>query len=570
MRLFTAIFLLMLAVALVSTGLVGLLVLSDTRELLTRDAQELAAERVSQVSLKATAALDAPVRAATALSRVPGFLSLPSPEQRAHLAAVLTERRDLTALTVFSARGERLPGLQAFAVKDLPPTEVAEHEARARALIGPGPEAVRWSRATLLPGRPPSLTFVFPLGDPARGYVAAELSLAALGQALEAEHVGSTGFAYVVDAQGRLLAGAPEHVRLGDDLSSRPAVAPAVRMLKGSPEREVTWVGNFGEGDGRVVAASAIIPGPGWAVVSEQPLDAAYTQVRLMQRRIGLGLVAAIGVALMLALVFSRGLTRPLEGFTRSALEIARGKFGTQVQVETRNELGELARTFNYMSQQLLAYDKENRGLYESLERGYLETILALANSIDSKDAYTRGHSQRVGDMAAEIGREMGLTDREVKQLRYGGILHDIGKIGIAENILCKQTQLTTDEMSVMREHPSIGASIVGPVSFLGTARDAVRSHHEKWNGTGYPEGLKGQAIPLIARVVACADTWDACTSTRPYQRAMGTHAAMEVMNRLRGVSLDPDVVDALARVLEKKGAFAETAPSPRAVPLAS
>jgi len=239
------------------------------------------------------------------------------------------------------------------------------------------------------------------------------------------------------------------------------------------------------------------------------------------------------------------------------------------VQVQTRNELGELAHTFNYMSQQLLAYDKENRGLYESLERGYLETILALANSIDSKDAYTRGHSQRVGDMAAEIGRELGLTERDVKQLRYAGILHDIGKIGITEAILCKQTQLTPEEMSVMREHPAIGASIVGPVSFLGTARDAVRSHHEKWNGTGYPEGLKGQAIPLIARVVACADTWDACTSTRPYQRAMGAHAAMEVMTRLRGVSLDPDVVDALARVLEKKGAFAE--PPPRAaVPLAS
>jgi putative nucleotidyltransferase with HDIG domain len=568
-RLFTAIFLLMLGVALVSTGLIGLLVLSDTRELLTRDAQELAAERVGQVSLKASAVLDAPVRAATALARVPGFLSLPLAEQRAHLGAVLTERRDLTALTIFSVRGERLPGLQAFAVKDLPPTEVAEHETRARALLAPGPEGVRWSPPTFVAGRPPSLTFVFPLGDPARGWVAAELSLVALGQGLAAEHVGSTGFAYVVDKSGRLLAGAPGHVHPGDDVSGRPAVVPALKLLKGSPEREVTWVGNFGQGDGRVVAASAVVPGPGWAVVSEQPLDAAYTQVRLMQRRIGLGLVAATGVALLLALVFSRGLTRPLKGFTRGALEIASGKFGTQVQVQTRNELGELASTFNYMSQQLLAYDKENRGLYESLERGYLETILALANSIDSKDAYTRGHSQRVGDMAAEIGRELGLPDRDVKQLRYGGILHDIGKIGITESILCKQTQLTPDEMSVMREHPSIGASIVAPVSFLGPARDAVRSHHEKWNGTGYPEGLKGQAIPLIARVVACADTWDACTSTRPYQRAMGAHAAMEVMNRLRGVSLDPDVVDALARVLEKKGALAE--PPPRAaVPLAS
>jgi HD-GYP domain-containing protein (c-di-GMP phosphodiesterase class II) len=136
-----------------------------------------------------------------------------------------------------------------------------------------------------------------------------------------------------------------------------------------------------------------------------------------------------------------------------------------------------------------------------------------------------------------------------VKQLRYGGILHDIGKIGIAENILCKQSQLT-DEMSVMREHPSIGASIVGPVSFLGTARRG-EGHHEKWNGTGYPEGIRARPFP------SSPGWWPAPTPgtpapTRPYQRAMGTHAAMEVMNRLRGVSLDPAVVDALARVLEK------------------
>jgi putative nucleotidyltransferase with HDIG domain len=567
-KLFKAIFLLMLGVGLVSTGIVGLLVLSDTRELLTRDAQELSAERVRQVSLKATATLDAPVRAVTSLARVPGFLALPLAEQRAHLSAVLTERRDVMAVTVFGARGDRVPGLQAFSVKDVPPTEVAEHEARARALLGPGPDSVRFSPATLTPGRPPTLTFAFPLGEPARGYVAAELSLAALSQGLEAEHVGSTGFAYLVDARGRLLAGAPSRFQTGENVSSRPAVTAVLKTLQSSPDREVTWVGNFGEGDSRVVAASAVVPGPGWAVVSEQPLDAAYTQVHLMQRRIGLGLLAAACVALVLALLFSRGLTRPLKGFTRSALEIASGHFGTQVQVHTRNELGELAKTFNYMSQQLLAYDAETRGLYESLERGYLETILALANSIDSKDAYTRGHSQRVGDMAAEIGRELRLSEREVKQLRYGGILHDIGKIGIAESILRKQTELTPDEMSVMREHPSIGASIVGPVTFLGTARDAVRSHHERWNGTGYPEGLKGDAIPRIARVVACADTWDACTSTRPYQRAMSTEAAMEVMERLRGVSLDPEVVDALHRVVARKGAMSE--PVPRVVSLAS
>jgi putative nucleotidyltransferase with HDIG domain len=568
-KLFKAIFLLMLGVGLVSTAVVGLLVLSDTRELLTRDAQELSAERVRQLSMRTTAALEAPLRTVTALARVPGFLSLPLAEQRAHLASVLTERRDVTALTVFSARGERIPGLQAFAVKDVPPTEVAEHEARGRALLDRGAEGVRFSAALLAPGRPPRLTVAFPLGDPARGFVAAELSLDQLGQALESEHVGSTGFAYLVDARGRLVAGAPALVHSGDDVSARPPVATVLRTLQSAPDRQMTWVGNFGEGDNRVVAASAVVPGPGWAVVSEQPLDAAYTQVHLMQRRIGLGLLTAALVALVLALAFSRGLTRPLRGFTASALEIARGRFGTQVEVKTRNELGELAQTFNYMSRQLQAYDAETRGLYESLEKGYLETILALTNSIESKDPYTRGHSQRVGDMAAEIGRELGLSEREGKQLRYGGILHDIGKIGITEPILRKQTELTPEEMAVMREHPLIGASIVGPVSFLGNVRDAVRSHHEKWNGTGYPQGLKGEAIPLIARVVSCADTWDACTSTRPYQRAMTARAALEVMERLRGVSLDPQVVDALHRVLVKRGALSEE-PQPRAVSLAS
>ena len=266
MRLFTAIFLLMLGVALVSTGLVGLLVLSDTRELLTRDAQELAAERVAQVSLKATAALDAPVRAATGLARVPGFFSLPQAEQRAHLAAVLTERRDLTAVTVFSARGERFPGLQAFAVKDLPPTEVAEHEARARALLGPGPESVRWSPATILPGRPASITFVFPRGRPGAGLRGRR---AVAGRRSDARSRPSTwartGFAYVVDARGRLLAGPPERARAGEDVSGAARGGPGPEDAEAArPTREVTCVGNFGEGEGRRGRApTAVHPRPG-------------------------------------------------------------------------------------------------------------------------------------------------------------------------------------------------------------------------------------------------------------------------------------------------------------------
>ncbi|MBK7861517.1 MAG: HD domain-containing protein [Archangiaceae bacterium] len=254
-----------------------------------------------------------------------------------------------------------------------------------------------------------------------------------------------------------------------------------------------------------------------------------------------------------LSVYIARRVARPLRNFDTAAMSIARGKFGVQVEVAGDTELADLAKTFNYMSAQIEAYDHETQRLYEDIEAGYLETMVALANSIDSKDSYTRGHSQRVAEMAVEIGRELKLTERELKQLRYGGILHDIGKIGIVEAILLKKSSLTDEEMQVMRQHPSIGDGIIQPVSFLKEIRAAVRCHHEWWNGTGYPDGLKGEKIPFIARVVSVADTWDACTTTRPYSRALPEAQALEVMQKLRGTHLDPGILDAFLKVIEKK-----------------
>jgi hypothetical protein len=205
-KLFKAIFLLMLVVGVVSTATVGLLVLSDTRELLTRDAQELSGERVKQLRLKTERALEEPVRAVLALARTPSFFSLPLLEQRALMASVLTQRRDVTALTLFDAAKNRIPGLQAFAFKDVPPTEVAEHEARARALLE-GIAGLRYSTPLARAGRAPTVTVALPVGNPVRGYLAAELSLSGVVATVEDQRVGSSGFAYLVDAQGRLVAG---------------------------------------------------------------------------------------------------------------------------------------------------------------------------------------------------------------------------------------------------------------------------------------------------------------------------------------------------------------------------
>ncbi|MFP2912116.1 HD domain-containing phosphohydrolase [Pyxidicoccus sp. 3LFB2] len=554
MRLFKAILLLMLVVGLVPTLMVGWLSVSQTRELLVRNAQELAQERVKQLQLKTEAFLGEPTDAVVGLARVPGFFTLPQVAQQTHLASVLTQRREVLALTVFGPDRQRLPGLQAFSRHDVSPSALAAHEERARALME-GLEGLRYSDAVTGPdGGEPVVTLAFPVGEPAKGYIAADLSLAALRQMLEQERVGSTGFVYLADRHGHLVAGGGGVAGLGGDVSGRSPVAHLLRQLQRNPETETFHVGNFGEGRDAVVAAYTVLPEAGWAIVSEQPVEHAYRQVEAMERRVLLLLGGAILVALVLAALFSRNLTRPLKGFTTGALELARGKFGVEVDVPQKNELGELAQTFNYMSKQLLAYDMENRGLYESLEKGYLETIVALANSIDSKDAYTRGHSQRVGDVAVEIGRELNLTERELRQLQYGGILHDIGKIGIVESILCKQSRLTDQEMAIMREHPAIGDAIIGPVSFLGAVRACVRHHHERWDGTGYPDRLKGEDIPLLARIVACADTFDACTSTRPYQKAMPLEKAMEILDNLSGAQLDPKVVLALRQVVANKG----------------
>ncbi|MBI3185670.1 MAG: HD domain-containing protein [Myxococcales bacterium] len=555
MRLFKLILLLMLIASIVPTVMVGWTSVVRTRELLVRDAQELAQERVKQLRLKAESVLSEPTRAVLGLSRVPGFFQLPLPEQQSHIASVLKQQAEVAVITVYGPDGQRLPGLQGFAVTDIPPSEVAEHEARSAAMLSSLTELrhseVYWSAARGVP----VLAVAYPLGDPPKGFVAAEVSLGGLVRVLEKERVGSSGFAYVVDSRGKLVAGPGlGAVAVGSELRERPVVAHLLATLASSPQAESLHVGNFGDGKARVVGAYSAVPGVGWAVVSEQPIELAYRQVSTMERQIAYGVGSAILVAIGLAALFSRTLSKPLKAFGKAALEIARGKFGVQVQLSSRNELGDLAKTFNYMSAQIEAYDHETKRLYESLEQGYLETIVALANSIDSKDAYTRGHSQRVGDVAVEIGREMGLSERELKLLQYGGILHDIGKIGIVESILLKQSRLTEEEMVTMRDHPLIGDTIIRPVSFLASVRAAVRSHHERWDGKGYPDGLKGEAIPLIARIVNCADTFDACTSTRPYQKAMPFERAMEILEGLRGAQLDPAVLDALRRMVEKKG----------------
>ncbi|HEX9050833.1 MAG TPA: HD domain-containing phosphohydrolase [Anaeromyxobacter sp.] len=265
----------------------------------------------------------------------------------------------------------------------------------------------------------------------------------------------------------------------------------------------------------------------------------------------------SLGLALVLAALVARNVTRPIGELVAGVLDVARGRFGREVRVGARNELGDLAYSFNHMSRELASYDQENRRLIAALEQGYLDTIRSLAAAVDAKDPYTRGHAQRVAALSVEIGRELGLERDVLQALEYGGILHDIGKIGIPDAILAKRAPLTEDEMALVRAHPVVGAEIVAGVEFLKGAIPAIRHHHERWDGSGYPAGLAGEAIPLVARIVNIVDTWDACTSRRPYQDALPADLVAAILDGLKGAQTDPRVHDALLAVLRRRGDLA-------------
>jgi len=195
---------------------------------------------------------------------------------------------------------------------------------------------------------------------------------------------------------------------------------------------------------------------------------------------------------------------------------------------------------------QSLRYAQDARRLYQQLQRAICQSLLGLANALEAKDPYTRGHSDRVGGWARQLGAALGLPADEIDIVTQAGRLHDIGKIGVPEAVLRKHGPLVHDEWMLMRNHPLIGAQIVAPFEFFARGAVVIRHHHERWDGSGYPDGLVGPAIPLGARIVAVADVFDALTSDRPYRAALARDTALAYLTAEAGHTLDPDVVGAL------------------------
>jgi len=192
---------------------------------------------------------------------------------------------------------------------------------------------------------------------------------------------------------------------------------------------------------------------------------------------------------------------------------------------------------------------KQERAAALELRRSYVATVRALANAVEARDAYTGKHAERVAAYGAEIAVALGLRLADNPEIEFGFLLHDVGKVAVPDSILFKAEPLSDDEYRLIARHPIIGSEILRDVNFLGEAKAVVRHHHERWDGTGYPDGLAGEQIPVAARVFAVADTLDALTTDRPYRPASTWAVARTEIRSSAGTQFDPAVVEAYDRV---------------------
>lgn len=196
----------------------------------------------------------------------------------------------------------------------------------------------------------------------------------------------------------------------------------------------------------------------------------------------------------------------------------------------------------------------ENARLYEKLEQSYLSTIVTLSGIAEAKDFYTDKHMKDIAEYSVDIARKLGLSEADVENIRMAALLHDLGKITVPDDILKKPGRLSEEEMEVIRKHPAHGAKMIESIEPMKDAREIIRHHHEYYDGSGYPDGLRGEDIPLGARIIGVADAFDAMTSNRPYRKALPMDKVIKELKDFSGIQFDPDIVKVLILILREKG----------------
>jgi len=256
--------------------------------------------------------------------------------------------------------------------------------------------------------------------------------------------------------------------------------------------------------------------------------------------------VFAIIMAMLLGLYLSNLITRPILRLKQAASEVAKGNLEIQVESRGGDEVAVLAQSFNEMVQNLSRTEKD-------LISAYDKTIEGWSKALELRDEETQGHTLRVTELTLKLARAMNIGEGEMANLRRGALLHDIGKIGIPDKILLKPGPLDDREREIIKKHPVFAREMLKQIEFLHSSMDIPSFHHEKWDGSGYPNGLVGKEIPIAARIFAVIDVWDALTSDRPYRKALSYKKSLEYIWNNSGKHFDPEVVNAFFELIKKE-----------------
>jgi HD-GYP domain-containing protein (c-di-GMP phosphodiesterase class II) len=357
---------------------------------------------------------------------------------------------------------------------------------------------------------------------------------------------------YVVDAHGRMVAYPDSQYVPGRDVSSifplAKQVADLPKDVRTTLNTKFTLPGKDKRHPIDMIGTYSPIPELRWAVIAQRSLDDARIDAGV-QELTGQALSFVVGVsivALCFGYLFAVGITKPIQGLVHSTRAISRAEFHERVPVQGAAEISELAETFNHMAGDIEEYVGKLKIAATENRELFLGSIRMIAAAVDEKDPYTRGHSGRVAKYSTILGDILGLSSEDLDTLKISALLHDVGKIGIDDRVLKKPGKLTDEEFELMKQHTVKGANIMRPVPQLKDMLPGIELHHERMDGNGYPYGLQGDQIPMMARIIGVADTLDAITTNRPYQSAMDLEYALERIISLKVSKFDPNVVRAL------------------------
>ena len=385
-------------------------------------------------------------------------------------------------------------------------------------------------------------------GEAVHGVVVVLASLGPLWNMTREMGQGGLFEVYIVDGRGGLVAHSdPKRVE-GDLDVSQVEIVRQFLASHGRAAATVPFTMMTAKGPVKMLGTYTAIPETGWGVIVQiQERQAYYSAFEMRDQSLALVSLVAL-LAALLGTAFARRVSRPVHHLAAGARRLAGGDYTTRVQVQSGNEVGDLADAFNQMGDEIQRSIEEIRQAAARNKSLFMGSIRMLANAIDEKDPYTRGHSERVAFYSSLVAKHMGMSPEEVEKVHLSGIIHDVGKIGIEDKILRKPAALTEEEYEIMKQHPRKGEYILEAVPLLKQMAGAGLMHHENWDGSGYPDGLKGDQIPLLGRIVSVADAFDAMTTDRPYSKAMTFEAALARLRFLADKKFDSRCVDAIER----------------------